>query len=149
MSGRGQDDGVPQDGAPRVNGVPASNGAVRPVSVPPGTPAVPPSLLSFGEEWRWRWACRRLDRLARELHRGGWSTRRRYGHVPPVLHVFAADSPSVGDSVTVVRGPVLWWFRSSAGAWLGPCWEPWRAAESVTALLGMWGITPGRGRRRC
>ncbi|MFC5754986.1 hypothetical protein [Actinomadura rugatobispora] len=98
---------------------------------------------SFTDRWKRRWACRRLDRLARELRRQGWATERRYGQEPPVLHVFSKNAPVVGDSILVVRGPGLWWFQSSTGAWLGQCTQPWRAADSVTALLGVWGITTG------
>lgn len=128
-----------------------ASGEGEPVGVPADdASAVPPSSGEFArwmgrQRWLLRWSCRRLDRLARELRRNGWATEQRYepGHVPPVLHVFAENAPAVGDSVTVVRGPVVWWYRSSTGAWLGPCMEPWRAAESVTALLGMWGISAG------
>ncbi|MDL4773622.1 hypothetical protein [Actinomadura xylanilytica] len=109
---------------------------------PSGSSAVLSPTGSFAERWRFRWACRRLDKLARDLGLLGWGTERRYEQMPPVLHVFAPDAPIVGDSVTVVRGALYWWYLSSTGAWLGPCSESWRAADSATALLAMWGIEP-------
>ena len=115
--------------------------AARSVGIPPGTSAAPSSSFSF--RWMLRWSCRRLDRLARELRREGWWTVARYNQDPPVLHVVPPDAPKVGDSIMVVKGPVFWWYQSSTGAWLGPCYEPWRAAESVTALMRMWGLTVG------
>ncbi|GAA2441041.1 hypothetical protein GCM10010191_66430 [Actinomadura vinacea] len=123
--------------------VPSPDGAAaRSVNISPDASAA----LSFADQWKRRWACRRLDRLARELRRQGWATERRYGQNPPVLHVFPKSAPLVGDSISVVREPKLWWFRSSTGAWLGQCTQPWRAADSITMLMAMWGITP-RGRR--
>lgn len=133
------------DGAARQGAAPEGRETARSVGIPPSRPAALSSPERFVVQWRLRWACRRLDRLARELSRQGWATEQRYGQSPPVLHVFPKDAPLVGDSVLVVRGPVWWWYRSSTGAWLGPCAEPWRAAESVTALLAMWGVTPGAG----
>ena len=112
--------------------------AARSVGNPPDPSAAP----SFVERWKRRWACRRLDRLARELRRYGWATRKRYEQDPPTLRVFPEEAPSVGDSIVVIRGPGLWWFQSSTGAWLGQCTQPWRAAETATELLRLWGINP-------
>lgn len=108
-----------------------------------GLPAGPSSPDGLAPRWRHRRSCRRLDLLAEGLERKGWDVLRRYEQSPPTLHVYRRSVVGVGESVTVVRGAVIWWYRSSTGAWLGPCAEPWRAVESVTALLGVWGITAG------
>jgi hypothetical protein len=112
------------------------------MGVPPGTSAALPSPDSFAQRWLNRWACRRLDRLGRELRRLGWATDLRAEVTPPLLRVFPPGDRSVGDSVKVVRGQFFWWFQSSTGAWLGPCTEPWRAADSVAAQFRMWGVLP-------
>jgi hypothetical protein len=119
---------------------PSPPGALR---LTVGLPAAPSSPDRFAARWRHRRSCRRLDRLAEELGRKGWDTLRRYEQSPPALRVYRQNLVGIGESVTVVRGTVIWWYRSSSGAWLGPCIEPWRAVESVTALLGLWGITAG------
>jgi hypothetical protein len=142
MEGEGPSIPSPDGAASREAAPWGDEKAARSVDIPPDAPAAP----SFGDRWKRRWACRRLDRLARELRRHGWATEQRYEQDPPVLHVFAERAPVVGDSIVVVRDARFWWFQSSTGAWLGQCTQPWRAAESVTALLGMWGITAD-GRR--
>jgi hypothetical protein len=90
--------------------------------------------------WRRRWTRRRLDRLARELRREGWTTARRYGQTPLTLRVFSASAPCLGESITVVRprGAVVWWYRSSTGALLAPSSQVKTAAVETTALLTPW-----------
>ena len=101
--------------------------------------------LPFAEAWTRRWGCRRLDRLALELGRRGWMTRRRYEQEPPLLHVFPENTRCAGDSIAVVYESGCWSYQSSLGVLLGPCSEPGRAAEAVTGLLAAWGIRPGDG----
>lgn len=100
---------------------------------------------SSAEQWKVRWACRRLERLGSELRRHRWATEARYGQIPPTLYVSAEKSSPVGDSIVVVRGPGAWWYRSSTGALLGTCSEPLYAADATKKLLSEWGISP-RGR---
>lgn len=148
MTGREGGSGPSPDGAAGEAAARGGNGAAWWAGLAPVPFTAPPSPDRFGEWWRFRWSCRRLDKLARVLARQGWGTAKRYGQSPPALHVFAPDAPMVGDTVTVIRGDHSWWFRSSTGGWLGPCSEAWRAAESLTALLGLWGISVRTSRRR-
>ncbi|GAA1551452.1 hypothetical protein GCM10009678_37940 [Actinomadura kijaniata] len=90
---------------------------------------------------------RHLNRLARALRRRGWRVERRFGTHPPLLHVYASEAPSVGESVLVADGPTAPWFRSSTGAYLAPCSDPARAIEAVTDQLTPWvaaALTPAR-----
>ncbi|MFI6516925.1 hypothetical protein ACIBF1_15310 [Spirillospora sp. NPDC050679] len=95
------------------------------------------------------WTRRRLDRLARALRCMGWVAEPRYGNVPPMLRVYAADVPCIGESVVAVRGAdAVWWFRSSAGTLLAPCAHPALAAVRIDALLTPWVVaarTPPEG----
>ncbi|KAB2341326.1 hypothetical protein [Actinomadura rudentiformis] len=75
-----------------------------------------------------------LDRLAAELGRRGWTAEPRYGEYPPMLRVYAARVPAIGESVTVDG----LWFWSSTGACLARCSDVERAAGEVTALLVPW-----------
>ncbi|MGI5163221.1 hypothetical protein ACQEU3_02570 [Spirillospora sp. CA-253888] len=85
------------------------------------------------------WTRRRLDRLARAVRCMGWVAEPRYGDVPPMLRVYAADVPCIGDSVVAVRGvDAVWWFRSSTGTLLAPCTHPALAAIRMDALLTPW-----------
>lgn len=132
----------PEGAAGRAAPAGGEGKAARPAGVPPASSAAP-SSESFRERWRTRWACRRLDRLARDLGRIGWVSAPRYSNSPPELLVRASLTSSIGDTVSVVRGERLWWYRSSTGAWLGPCYAPSRAAETLGELLRSWGIRPG------
>jgi hypothetical protein len=97
---------------------------------------------SAAEQWKLRWACRRLEKLGSELRRQRWAAEARYRQSPPTLYVSAEQFSPVGDSIVVVRGPGAWWYRSSTGALLGTCSEPLYAAEAAKKLLSTWGIYP-------
>ncbi|MEU5877071.1 hypothetical protein [Spirillospora sp. NPDC047279] len=81
---------------------------------------------------------RRLNALRRVLHKRGWATRRRYEASPPLLLVFSAQAPHIGESVTVVRTPHEPWFLACSGVYLAPCADSEQAAEEVGLLLTPW-----------
>lgn len=114
--------------------------AARSVRVPPGASPVLPLPGWSSSWWRAWWTRRRLDRLARELRREGWTTARRYGQTPLTLRVFSESVPCLGESITVVRrrGSAVSWYRSSTGALLAPCSQVEAAAHEITALLTPW-----------
>ncbi|MEU6034707.1 hypothetical protein ABZ801_04810 [Actinomadura sp. NPDC047616] len=78
-----------------------------------------------------------LDNLAAVLTRAGWSTRTRYSEAQPMLHVFAAAAPQIGECISVAPGPPTGraWYRSSRGVLLTPCSDPMTAARKIAALL--------------
>lgn len=119
-------DGVP----PRISPV------CRPIPQEKPVMALVPGWL--GRQWRVGHACLHLNRLERSLKRSGWRTERRYRSSPPLLRVFDAAAPTIGESVTAVRGAVTWSFWSSTGAYLADCSQPDKAADRVTALLAPW-----------
>ncbi len=103
--------------------------AARRVLLPPGVPAVLP------RPWLAR---RQLNRLARVLRRRGWRVERRYAETLPMLRVYFPGVAGLGESVTVVRGDGGWWFRSSRGVLLAPCWDVGLGASRVASSLDEW-----------
>ncbi|MCQ0006332.1 hypothetical protein [Actinomadura madurae] len=83
-------------------------------------------------------ARRQLNRLARVLRRHGWTVDRRYAETLPMLRVFFPGAPCLGDSVTVVSGDGGWWYRSSTGELLAPCWRVDLAVAQISTLLERW-----------
>ncbi|MUN40816.1 hypothetical protein [Actinomadura litoris] len=52
--------------------------------------------------------------------------------------MFCESAPCVGESVSVVRGHCIWWYRASTGKWLAPSTDVELAAERLTLHLAPW-----------
>ncbi|WP_067491419.1 hypothetical protein [Actinomadura hibisca] len=79
---------------------------------------------------------RLLLRLARELEREGWTTRRLSDAGWPRLRVFCPGAPVLGETVWLAYQGGRWWYRSSANLWLAPIEDPVRAAAGIVQVLG-------------
>lgn len=89
-----------------------------------------------------------LDRLAAALNEAGWATRRRYGQIPVLIHVFHPEVPVLGDSISVEPSfGTVPWFKSSTGELLAPCDDLPLAVEQIAKLLGPY-VKAARTRQR-
>ncbi|TDD87528.1 hypothetical protein [Actinomadura rubrisoli] len=98
------------------------------MEIPPSPPVAPSPL----DAWRAR---RHLGRLARRLRRRGWTAQARFTASPPLLRVFDARVPRIGDSIAANREEAGWWFMSSTGERLAPCADPDWAVSKISVQL--------------
>ncbi|MGI5171398.1 hypothetical protein ACQEU3_44315 [Spirillospora sp. CA-253888] len=85
-----------------------------------------------------------MSDLAVALEERGWTTLPLFNGTTPVLRVFDARVPSIGESVVLVAAPNaasierVPWFKSSTGVLFAPCTAPVRASEAIHFLLAPW-----------
>ena len=80
-------------------------------------------------------AAGRLALLAGALFDAGVPCEPLGDAAAPVLRVWLAGRPELGDSVTADEDDGVWCFRSSVGLPLGPCDEPEQVAATLAEVL--------------
>lgn len=90
----------------------------------------------LGSAWaRWT-ARRRLDRLARVLHRRDWTLLRQCDENPPRLRVCSEQAPRCDETIAVARGGgAEWWYEKGAGVYLALYPDLELAVDALCTLL--------------
>ncbi|WP_131742304.1 hypothetical protein [Actinomadura roseirufa] len=54
------------------------------------------------------------------------------------MRVISKAAPTIGETVSVIRGNGAWWYQSSTGLWLARCAHTGPAAEMLNIILTPW-----------